>query len=154
MEDPQPTPIPGGLKRKKKKKKTGRARKNLCPEALIDRNLLEAEIPLGMWIRGTARRRRRSLRRCEGDVEAFLSFSSTRKSFILHYVIGVAGEGGAEPPPRRRCVLVDMRLDVLGTDRVLPRLQGHDPGLHVEVAAELLPDDVDVTAEDEVRLVR
>ena len=32
-------------------------------------------------------------------------------------------------------------------------LKGHDPRLDVEVAAELLPDDVDVAAEDEVRPV-
>ena len=36
----------------------------------------------------------------------------------------------------------------------LPGLQGHDPRLDVEVAAELLPDDVDVAAEDEVRACR
>jgi hypothetical protein len=32
-------------------------------------------------------------------------------------------------------------------------LEGHDPGLDVEVATELLPHDVDVAAEDEVRPV-
>jgi hypothetical protein len=44
-------------------------------------------------------------------------------------------------------------LDVLGPDRELARLQGDDPRRDVEVPAELLPDDVHVAAEDEVRLV-
>ena len=50
-------------------------------------------------------------------------------------------------------VLVDVRLDVLGADRVLVVLQRDDPRLDVEVAAELLPHDVHVAAEDEVRPV-
>jgi hypothetical protein len=51
-------------------------------------------------------------------------------------------------------VLVDVRLHVLGADRVLARLERHDPRLDVEVAAELLPDHVHVAAEDEVRVRR
>ena len=39
---------------------------------------------------------------------------------------------------------------VLGADRVLALGERHDPRLDVEVAAELLPHDVDVAAEDEV----
>ena len=50
-------------------------------------------------------------------------------------------------------LLVDVRLDVLGADRELVGLQRDDPRLDVEVAAELLPDDVDVAAEHEVRPV-
>jgi hypothetical protein len=38
----------------------------------------------------------------------------------------------------------------LGTDRVLARLERDDARLDVEVAAELLPDDVHVAAEDQV----
>jgi hypothetical protein len=47
-----------------------------------------------------------------------------------------------------------MRLDVLGADRELVRLQRDDARLDVEVAAELLPHHVHVAAEDEVRPVR
>ena len=43
---------------------------------------------------------------------------------------------------------------VVGADRVLARLQRHDPRLDVEVAAELLPDDVHVAAEHQVRARR
>ena len=68
-------------------------------------------------------------------------------------VVGVAGERGAEHRGDADRVLVDVRLDVLGADRVLVGLQRDDPRLDVEVAAELLPDDVHVAAEDQVRLV-
>jgi hypothetical protein len=63
----------------------------------------------------------------------------------------VAGKRRANHRGDADRVLVDVRLDVLGADRVLPRLQGHDPRLHVEVTAELLPDDVDVAAEHQIR---
>jgi hypothetical protein len=43
-----------------------------------------------------------------------------------------------------------VRLDVLGPDRVLVGLQRDDAWLDVEVAAELLPHDVHVAAEDEI----
>ena len=68
-------------------------------------------------------------------------------------VVGVAGEGGAEDGGDADRVLVDMGLDVLGSDHVLVVLQRHDPRFDVEVAAELLPDHVNVAAEDQVRLV-
>ena len=51
-------------------------------------------------------------------------------------------------------VLVDVRLDVLGPDHVLVGLQRDDPRLDVEVAAELLPHDVHVAPEHEVRPAR
>ena len=65
----------------------------------------------------------------------------------------MAGEGGAEHRRDADRVLVDVGLDVLGADRVLVLLEGHDPRLDVEVAAELLPHDVHVAAEHEVRAV-
>ena len=68
-------------------------------------------------------------------------------------VVGVAGERRAEHGGDADRVLVDVRLDVLGPDRELVRLQRDDPRLDVEVAAELLPHDVHVAAEDEVRPV-
>ena len=68
-------------------------------------------------------------------------------------VVDVAGEGRAEDGGDADRVLVDVRLDVLGPDHVLVLAQADDPRFDVEVAAELLPDHVDVAAEDEVRLV-
>ena len=50
-------------------------------------------------------------------------------------------------------VLVEVGCHVVRADRVLVLGQRHDARLHVEVAAELLPDDVHVAAEDEVGLV-
>ena len=68
-------------------------------------------------------------------------------------VVGVPGERRAQDGGHADRVLVDVRLDVLGPDRELVRLQRDDPRLDVEVAAELLPHDVHVAAEDEVRPV-
>jgi hypothetical protein len=64
------------------------------------------------------------------------------------------GERGAENGGHADRVLVDVRLDVVGPDRVLAGLQRDDARLHVEVAAELLPDDVHVAAEHEIRARR
>ena len=60
------------------------------------------------------------------------------------------GERGAEHGGHADRVLVHVRLHVLGADRVLVLRERDDPRLHVEVAAELLPDHVHVAAEDEV----
>ena len=68
-------------------------------------------------------------------------------------VVHVAGERRAQHGGDADRVLVDVRLHVLGADRVLVLLQGDDPRLDVEVAAELLPDDVHVAAEHQVRPV-
>ena len=65
----------------------------------------------------------------------------------------MSGERRAEHRRHADRVLVDVRLDVLGPDRVLVGLQRHDPRFDVEVAAELLPHHVHVAAEHEVRLV-
>ena len=65
-------------------------------------------------------------------------------------VVGVSGEGRAEHGRDADRVLVDVRLDVLGADRVLVGRERDDAGFDVEVAAELLPDDVDVPSEHEV----
>ena len=69
-------------------------------------------------------------------------------------VVHVPGEGGAEHGRDADRVLVEVRLHVLGTDRVLALLEGDDPWFDVEVAAELLPHHVDVAAEHEVRSLR
>jgi hypothetical protein len=65
----------------------------------------------------------------------------------------VTREGRSDHRRHADRVLVDVRLHVLGPDRVLARLQRDDPRLDVEVAAELLPHHMNVAAEDEVRLV-
>ena len=63
----------------------------------------------------------------------------------------MAGECGADHRRDADRVLVHVRLDVVGADRVLALLERHDARLDVEVAAELLPHDVHVAAEHEVR---
>ena len=68
-------------------------------------------------------------------------------------VVHVPGERGAEHGGHADRVLVHVGLHVLGADRVLVLRERDDPRLHVEVAAELLPDDVHVAAEDQVRPV-
>jgi hypothetical protein len=68
-------------------------------------------------------------------------------------VVGVAGERRAQDRGDADGVLVDVRLDVLGADGVAVRAQRDDPRLDVEVAAELLPHDVHVAAEHQVRPV-
>ncbi len=65
-------------------------------------------------------------------------------------VVGVPGERRAEHGGDADRVLIDVGLDVLGADRVLVGLQRDDPRLDIEVAAELLPHDVHVSAEHEV----
>ena len=69
-------------------------------------------------------------------------------------VVLVTGEGRAEDGSDADRVLVDVRRDVVRADRVLVRLQRHDPRLDVEVAAELLPHHVHVATEDQVRAGR
>ncbi len=87
----------------------------------------------------------------ERDVEALLVPELDQEVVDADDVVAVPGEGRAEDGGDADRVLVEVGLDVLGADRVLALGQRHDPRLDVEVAAELLPDDVDVAAEDEVR---
>ena len=68
-------------------------------------------------------------------------------------VVHVTGERRAEDGGDADGVLVEVRRDVVRADRVLALGERDDPRLDVEVAAELLPHDVDVAAEDQVRLV-
>ena len=87
----------------------------------------------------------------EGDVEPLLLLEADQEVVDTDDVVGVSGEGGAEHGGHPDRVLVDVGLHVLGPDRVLVGLQRDDPRLDVEVAAELLPHDVHVPAEHEVR---
>jgi hypothetical protein len=68
-------------------------------------------------------------------------------------VVAVAGERGADDGDYADRVLVDLRPELLGADGEAPRPQRHLARLDLEVAAELVPDDVDVGAVDEVRPV-
>ncbi len=90
---------------------------------------------------------------CSGHVDALVVAKRDQEVVDPDHVVGVAGEGRPDHGGDADRVLVDVGLHVLGADRVLVGLQRHDPRLDVEVAAELLPDDVHVAAEDEVRLV-
>src|SRR5438067_13807786 len=65
----------------------------------------------------------------------------------------MSGEGGAQDDRDADRVLVDVRFDISWADRVLVGFQRHDARFDVEVAAELLPYDVHVAAENEIRLV-
>jgi hypothetical protein len=89
----------------------------------------------------------------QGHVQALLVLEVEQEVVDAHHIIGVARERRANDRRDPDRVLIDVGLDVLRTDRVLTRLQGHDARLDVEVATELLPDDVDIAAEDEVRRI-
>jgi hypothetical protein len=69
-------------------------------------------------------------------------------------VIHVPGKCGAEDGGDADRVRVEVRLHVLGADRVLVFLQRDDPRFDIEVAAELLPHHVDVSSEHEIRSLR
>ena len=116
--------------------------------------LLQPEVPLRVRIEKRPDEGAAGAVDVEGDVEALLVLQLDQEVVDPHHVVGVAREGGADHRRDADRVLVDVRLDVLRADRVLTRLEGHDPRLHVEVAAELLPDHVHVPAEDQIRGVR
>ena len=120
----------------------------------VDRpDLLEAEIPLGLRIQ--ERPHEPTARRVdvEGHIDFTLSLEIEQAVVDAPDVVGMAGEGRAQHGGDADRVLIDERNHVLGPDHVLVWLQRHDPRLDVEVAAELLPDDMNVAAEDEIGLV-
>ena len=120
----------------------------------VDRaHLLEPEVPLRVRIEERPDEGAARAVDVERDIEALVVLELDQEVVDPDDVVGVAGEGRADDRGDADRVLVDVRLDVLGADRVLARLQGDDPRLDVEVAAELLPDDVHVAAEDQVRRV-
>ena len=122
----------------------------------VDRaNLLEAEVPLGVRGRGTARRRRRSPPSTwSGTSSPALVLEAHEQVVDADDVVGMPGERGAEDGGHADRVLVEVGFHVLGPDRVLVALERDDSRLDVEVAAELLPHHVHVAAEDEVRAAR
>jgi hypothetical protein len=120
----------------------------------VDRaNLLEPEIPSGVRVEERPDEGAAGAVDVQGNIQALLVAKSDQQVVDADHFVGVAGEGRADHRRDADRVLIDVRLDVLGADRVLARLQGHDPRLDVEVAAELLPDHVDVATEDQVGLV-
>ena len=121
----------------------------------VDRaDLLEPEVPLGVRVQERPHEAAAGAVDVQRHVEARARrLSRTQQLVDPDDVVGVAGERRAEHRGDADRVLVDVRLDVLGPDRVLVGLQRDDPRLDVEVAAELLPHDVHVAAEHEVRPV-
>ena len=115
---------------------------------------LEAEVPRRVGVQERPHEAAAGAVDVQRDVEALLLVQPHEQVVDPDDVVGVAGERRAEDGGDADRVLVDVRLDVLGADRELVRLQRDDPRLDVEVAAELLPHDVHVAAEHEVRPVR
>ena len=120
----------------------------------VDRaHLLEAEVPLRVGIQERPHEAAAGAVDVQRHVETLLVAQAHEQVVDPDDVVGVAGERRAEYGGDADRVLVDVRLHVLRPDRVLVGLQRDDPRLDVEVAAELLPHDMDVAAEDQVRPV-
>ena len=131
----------------------GYTRPNLWPEALIERTCSRRKSHSESRVQERPHERAAGPVDVQRDVEALVVLQPDEEVVDPGDVVGVAGERGAEHGGDADRVLVHVRLDVLGADRVLALLERHDPRLDVEVAAELLPHDVHVAAEHEVRPV-
>ncbi len=119
----------------------------------VDRaHLLEPEVPLRVRVQERPRERAAGAVDVQRHVDSLVVLERDQVVVDPLDVVLVAGERGPEHRGDADRVLVDVGLHVLGTDRVLVGLQRHDARLDVEVAAELLPDDVHVAAEDQVGL--
>ena len=120
----------------------------------VDRaHLLEAEVPLRVGVEERPHEAAARPVDVQRHVEALLVAQADQQVVDPDDVVGVPGERRPEHRGDADRVLVDVRLHVLGPDRVLVGLQRDDPRLDVEVAAELLPHHVHVAAEHEVRPV-
>ena len=118
----------------------------------VDRaHLLEPEVPLRVGVEERPHEAAARPVDVQRDVEPLLVAQADQQVVDPDDVVGMARE--RRPQHRRDAdrVLVDVRLHVLRADRVLVGLERDDPRLDVEVAAELLPHDVHVAAEHEVR---
>ena len=121
----------------------------------VDRaHLLEPEVPRRVRVEERPDEAAARAVDVQWDVQAPLLLESHEQVVDADDVVLVPGERRAQHGGDPDGVLVDVRLDVLGPDRVLAGLERHDARLDVEVPAELLPDDVHVAAEHEVRAVR
>ena len=120
----------------------------------VDRaHLLETEVPQRVGVEERPHEAAAGGVDVQRDVEPLLVLELEQHLVDALDVVRMAREGGAEHGADADRVLVEMGMDVLGPDRELVGLQRDDPRLDVEVAAELVPYDVDVPAEDEVGLV-
>ena len=120
----------------------------------VDRaHALEPEVPRRVRVQERPHEAAAGAVDVQRHVEAALLVQADEQVVDADDVVGVAGERRAQDRGDADRVLVDVRLDVLGPDRELVALQRDDARLDVEVAAELLPHDVHVAAEDEVRAV-
>ena len=120
----------------------------------VDRaHVLQPEVPRRVGVQERPHEAAAGAVDVQRDLEALLLAQPGQQRVDADDVVGVAGERRAEHGGDADRVLVDVRLDVLGANRELVALQRDDPRLDVEVAAELLPHDVHVAAEDEVRPV-
>ena len=115
---------------------------------------LETEVPRRVGVQERPHEAAAGAVDVQRDVEPVVLEQAHEQVVDPDDVVGVPRERRAEDRGDADRVLVEMRLDVLGPDRELVRLQRDDARLDVEVAAELLPHDVHVAAEDEVRPVR
>ena len=121
----------------------------------VDRaDLLEPEVPRRVRVQERPHEAAAGAVDVQRHVEPALVAQPHEQVVDAADVVGVAGERGAQHRGDADRVLVDVGLDVLGADRVLVGLERDDARLDVEVAAELLPHDVHVAAEDEVRARR
>ena len=118
----------------------------------VDRaDLLEPEVPGRVRVEEGPDETAAGPVHVQRHVEATLALDLQQQVVDSDDVVLVAGERRAEHGRHTDGVLVDVGLHVVGADRVLSRLQRQDPGLDVEVAAELLPHDVHIAAEHQVR---
>src|SRR4051794_38696561 len=111
----------------------------LWPETLIERTRSSRKSHGESWYRNGQTKPPLAPSMCSGTSSPFSSRTRTSTSLMPTNVVGVAGERRAQHGGDPDRVLVDVRLDVLGADRELLRLQGDDAQLDVEVAAELVP---------------
>ena len=119
----------------------------------VDRpDLLELEVPLRVRVEERPDEPAARTVDVEGDVQP-VCLLVEQQLVDPDDVVHVPGERRTEDRSDADGVLVEVWRDVVGADRVLALGERHDPRLDVEVATELLPHHVDVTTEDQVRLV-
>ena len=120
----------------------------------VDRaDLLEPEVPLGVRVQERPHEAAARAVDVHRDVDPALLLDAQQEVVDADDVVGVTGERRPDDRGDADRVLVEVGLHVVGPDDVLAVLQRDDPRLDVEVAAELVPHDVHVAAEDEVRPV-
>ena len=115
-------------------------------------HLLEAEVPLRVGIEERPHETAAGAVHMQRDINAALRLDLEQQVVDTDDVVLVSGKRRAEHSGYPDGVLVDVRADIVGADGVLAGLQRHYPGLDIEVAAKLLPHDMHVPAEHQVRV--